>query len=204
MERAVASDVRPGPLAAARREAARRGMSPMTGAPLELRLADGLRGFELCSGDAVAILGLGGREILNILEGAAWPRDITLRIVVQPMQQAATLRLGLVRLGFQRLLERVVLSGGRDYQLWLLASPPDGAAVKREELSLFEAIIGPWRAGSGMLYPGQDPVALTRYLKRQRRLWTARLEQETCIDESGLVLDRAAIRDLLLELEDIL
>lgn len=202
MERALASDIRPGPLAAARRAAARHGIPYAEGAALELRLADGLRDLALDAGDAIAILGLGGREILGILEGGVWPRDAVLRIVVQPMQQAATLRLGLARLGFRRLLERVVISGGRDYQLWLLASPQDGVIVS--EPDLFEAITGPWRGAGNARDPEQDPAALARYLGRLRHLWTARLEQERCTDESGLILDRAAIRALLAELEAIL
>ncbi|MDI9469717.1 MAG: tRNA (adenine(22)-N(1))-methyltransferase TrmK [Bacillota bacterium] len=209
---AVASDLRPGPLAAARREARRRQIAVGEGGPLELRLADGLQDFDLGPGDAIAILGLGGREILNILEAADWPREGAWRVVVQPMQQAATLRLGLWRLGFRRILERVVLSGGRDYQLWLLEgraprlepAPGDSQAGQDETPGLFEAIIGPWGREGSSRDPDQDPKALIHYLKRQRRLWTARLGQELCTDESGLVLDRAAIRALLAELEAVL
>ena len=81
-ERAVASDLRPGPLEAARRNAAGLGL----GDRIRFELCDGLEYPGADEADMVVIAGMGGETICGILARAPWTREGA-RLVLQPQSK---------------------------------------------------------------------------------------------------------------------
>ena len=111
--RILASDINPGPLRAAERNAARAGVSDR----IEFLLCDGL---SLCppeSVDTIVIAGMGGDTIVKILDEAEWCMDSRYRLILQPMTKAEVLRYWLAYNEFEILCETLVQDAGTLYQI---------------------------------------------------------------------------------------
>lgn len=106
---AIAADLRQGPLARARRTAARYGVE----GKLSFRLCDGLAGIAPEEADVISIAGMGGDTIAAILAAAPWTRDKAL--LLQPMTAQPELRLWLQTHGYAIRGERVAREGQRLY-----------------------------------------------------------------------------------------
>lgn len=107
-----ASDIRPGPLAAARSLVAKTG----TGDIVELRLTDGLTGFSRADGDTVVIAGMGGETMVSILAAAPWVSD-GVTLILAPQTKQAELRQFLARSGLLITSEQLVQDAGRIYPI---------------------------------------------------------------------------------------
>ena len=107
--KALACDINPGPLEAARRDGAKYGV----GEELSFRLSDGLEAVSPEEAEDIAIAGMGGELILRIVTQAPWLRDPQKRLILQPMSSVPELRLGLRDLGFAVLQEEAVEDGGK-------------------------------------------------------------------------------------------
>lgn len=108
-----ASDIREGPLAAAKRTAAEAGLTER----IRFLLCDGLR---LCPPeeiDTIVIAGMGGDLIVKILDEAEWCMDARYRLILQPMTKAEVLRYWLVNNGFSIASETLTEDGGIVYQI---------------------------------------------------------------------------------------
>lgn len=111
--RIFASDIRPEPLHAAERTAARAGVSER----IEFLLCDGLA---LCPPDAVdtiVIAGMGGDTIVKILDEAEFCMDRRYLLVLQPMTKPEVLRYWLAYNEFEILSESFVQEAGGLYQI---------------------------------------------------------------------------------------
>lgn len=108
---AIAADINPGPLDAARSHGEKYGVGP----ELQYRLSDGLREISPEEADDIVIAGMGGELILRMVEETPWLKDGKKRLVLQPMSSVPELRLGLKRLGFEVLEERAARDGGKVY-----------------------------------------------------------------------------------------
>lgn len=111
--RAVASDVREGPLRRAAETVARYGL----GERVRLTLADGIPETD-CPADAaqdIVVAGMGGDLIARILQAGAAARAPCTRLVLQPMTAQAALRAWLCRSGFAILREDAVSEAGKHY-----------------------------------------------------------------------------------------
>lgn len=138
-----ASDIHPGPLAAARRTASAAG--------LEDRIC-----FQLCDGlalcppekiDTIVIAGMGGDMIVKILDEAEWCMDRRYQLVLQPATKAEVLRYWLVNNEFCISAEQLVKEGGSLYQI--LCAHFGG----KTELNDAELFAGKRSlAGDGLLY----------------------------------------------------
>ena len=100
---AIAADLRRGPLLRAKETAARYGC----GDRMSFRLCDGLQGVRPEEADAVAIAGMGGETIAQILAAAPWTRERRTPLVLQPMSSLPDLRKWLQENGYQILEERL-------------------------------------------------------------------------------------------------
>lgn len=109
IDRAVAADLRQGPLERARQTAARYGVE----GKLSFRLCDGLAGVAPEEADVAVIAGMGGDTIAAILAAAPWTREKTL--LLQPMTAQPELRGWLCAHGYAIQRERAAREGQRMY-----------------------------------------------------------------------------------------
>ncbi len=111
--RIFASDIRPGPLAAARERAGREGASER----ICFFLCDGLDACPPEEIDTIVIAGMGGDTICGILDRAEWCMSPDYLLILQPMTKAEVLRFWLVNNGFAIRTETLVKEGETLYQL---------------------------------------------------------------------------------------
>lgn len=107
--RVIASDVRDGPL-----EAARKTVSETGAENVRVVKSDGLK--EIDFADDVIICGMGGELIAEIIGGCRFLSDNT-RFILQPMTKADYLRCWLCENGFEMIEERAAYDGGRVYAI---------------------------------------------------------------------------------------
>lgn len=124
-ELVIASDVRDGPLEAARRTVSECGVTNV-----RIVKSDGLA--EIDFADDVIICGMGGELIARIISGCRFLDENT-RFILQPMTRSEFLRRWLYDNGFELLEERVAYDGERGYTIMLAAY----TGVSREIDELF-------------------------------------------------------------------
>lgn len=122
IRRAVASDVGAEPLSRARQTAERFGLMER----MELRLGDGLAVLTPGEADVVVIAGMGGDNIVGILEAAPWTREGT-TLLLQPMSRAEVLRRWLPEGGYAIEAERLVQDKGVLYPILTVRGGPSPA-----------------------------------------------------------------------------
>lgn len=126
----IAADVREGPLRRAQENIARFGLTGR----IETRLGDGLSPLTPGEAEAIAIAGMGGTVICQILqEGETVARAADL-LVLQPMSAAPDLRRFLYQNGYCLLRERLVQEDARIYTV-LIAQ--NGKAQRFTELDCY-------------------------------------------------------------------
>lgn len=108
----IASDVRDGPLEAARKTVAEQGVTNV-----KVVKSDGLR--EIDFADDVIICGMGGELIAEIIGGCRFLSDDT-RFILQPMTKANYLRCWLCENGFEIIEEKAAADGGFLYTVMLV------------------------------------------------------------------------------------
>ncbi len=109
--RAIAADLRPGPLERAAQTARRYGVADR----VQLRLCDGLEGLEPGEADTIAIAGMGGETIAGILDRAPWTRREDVTLLLQPMSTLPELRQRLLEGGYRVEEERLACQSGTLY-----------------------------------------------------------------------------------------
>lgn len=125
----IASDVRDGPLEAARRTISETGVENV-----RIVKSDGLA--EIDFADDVIVCGMGGELIARIIGGCRFLNADT-RFILQPMTRAEFLRRWLYRNGFELIEERIAYDGNRGYTVMLAAY----TGVSRE-IDTVEALTG--------------------------------------------------------------
>lgn len=111
-KKVIASDVRDGPLNAARRTVAEFGAENV-----EVVKSDGLT--EIDYADDVVICGMGGELIAHIIDTCRFLREDT-RFILQPMTKADLLRKYLYLNGFEIIEERTAYEGSKAYSVMLV------------------------------------------------------------------------------------
>ncbi|MCM1101541.1 MAG: class I SAM-dependent methyltransferase [Clostridium sp.] len=119
--RAIASDVRPGPLAAARTHIAERGLS----AYIETRLSDGLAAYRPGEAQTLICAGMGGRLMQRILTQGADVAESFTELILQPQSELWQFRVFLRERGFVTLAEEILREDGK-YYFFFRARPGDG------------------------------------------------------------------------------
>lgn len=146
----VASDIRRGPLEAARQNVIRFGCEDR----IQTVLTDGLVGIEAYHPTDIVICGMGGETIMAILTDASFIRQKGMRLILQPMTAIAELALFLAANGFRIYYERYALEGKKAYRI--LAAIYDGIP---HELTLTEALVG-------SLCDSEDAKAYSAYCEK--------------------------------------
>lgn len=129
---AVASDIHKGPLEKAKVFVNACDYSEK----IELRLADGLCGIELKFPCDIAICGMGGETIVNILKVADAVKNSAVRLLLQPMTDFAALRAYLSENGFAITDEDIVFSDDREYQCIVAEFTGKKTALSAAELEV--------------------------------------------------------------------
>lgn len=111
IDRAIATDLRSGPLERAAHTARRYGVADR----VQLRLCDGLEGLEPRETDTIAIAGMGGETIAGILDRAPWTRREDVTLLLQPMSTQPELRRRLLEGGYRVEEECLACQGGTLY-----------------------------------------------------------------------------------------
>lgn len=109
----LASDIREGPLAAARRTAMQSGVTDR----IQFLLSDGLDACPPDAVDTIVIAGMGGDTVCSILDRAEWSMDPAYRLILQPMTKPEVLRYWLSNNGFLIDMEQLVEASGTIYQI---------------------------------------------------------------------------------------
>ena len=113
---AVASDIHKGPLESADKNIREAGFSDK----IQTLLTNGLQGIEKYPVTDIAIAGMGGLMIRNILEKAQFLRaENSPHLILQPMQHIPELRRYLAENGFSINQEKQALADGKFYQILL-------------------------------------------------------------------------------------
>jgi len=138
-----ASDLRPGPLQGAERLI----QETATGSRIDLRLADGLKGFGPEDGDAIIIAGMGGETIVSILSEAPWITEECI-LILAPQTKQHLLRRFLIGSGFSIQRELLVRDAGRIYPILTARC---GAASSYAEAELWTGLFS--QISSDPLFP---------------------------------------------------
>ena len=109
--KAVAMDIRRGPLDRARENMCRYQVEDK----ISLRLSDGLEQLSPGEADIIVIAGMGGELISRILSRAQWLKQTSSRLILQPMSAAAELRMWLSEEKYRLQREIAVMDAGRIY-----------------------------------------------------------------------------------------
>lgn len=129
-ERALASDINEGPCESAERHIAECGLSEK----ISVRKANGLCGISSSGMTDIAIAGMGGALIAEILAKADFIKDENVRLILQPMRNAPDLRRYLCENGFRIIGESLAREDERIYEI--ICAQYCGCAVPYTELSL--------------------------------------------------------------------
>lgn len=111
IDRAIAADIREGPLERAK-ETARK---YLVDDKMDFRLCDGLTAVREGEANAIAIAGMGGDTIAHILSQASWTKNPDVMLFLQPMTSQPDLRQWLYSNGYRIESERVVREGNKLY-----------------------------------------------------------------------------------------
>lgn len=155
-EHAFASDLRPGPLAAARANLAALGLEDRI-TPV---LSPGLDAFGPGDGDTVLLCGMGGELMTQILEQAPWALTGAHALVCQPMTHGDVLRRFLAVRGCIIEAEALAREGDRLYTV--LRARGGAASYPVENFGLFTHLLF------------SDP-AFPAFLQREKRRFTQAL-----------------------------
>lgn len=116
--RAIAMDVRKGPLARAKEHIEQYGLSDR----IETRLSDGLEKLMPQEADTVVIAGMGGELMLRILQDGEHVRASVKSWVLSPQSEFSAFRHGLEALGLMIRTETMLEEEGKYYTVMLVES----------------------------------------------------------------------------------
>ncbi len=191
-KRALAADLRPGPLKRAQENIKKYGQEDL----IETRLSDGLESIEVEECEVIVIAGMGGPLIRRILSDSISKAQIATRLLLQPNNAADALRRWLYENGFEICRERLVEDSSKLY--CLIEAHWTGERTTKEDYYCY--------IGEKVL-SDNEPLLLERYLvKKLNELNTIisgraksdadkiqRIEEETSMDTAVCI----EIRDRL-------
>ena len=128
---AIAADLRQGPLSRAKETVRECGLNKQIG----FRLCNGLVGIRPEEVGSVAIAGMGGETIAEILKAAPWVRTKAKSLVLQPMSSMEDLRVWLVENGYVILKEDLAREGDTIYTALLVTNGEMEPLTPAEQLA---------------------------------------------------------------------
>ncbi len=111
INKAIAADLRVGPLENAKESVVSYGLSDK----IELRLSDGLDNFKENEVEEIVVAGMGGLLISEFIERTEWLKNENIHLILQPMTHAEELRKVLFDNGFIMDKEVIAKDGDKIY-----------------------------------------------------------------------------------------
>ncbi|MFR5601779.1 MAG: tRNA (adenine(22)-N(1))-methyltransferase [Lachnospiraceae bacterium] len=174
--RAIAMDVRTGPLKRADSHIREHGLEHQ----IQTRLSDGLEKLEPGEADTVVIAGMGGELIIHILEAGAHVRDSIREWVLSPQSALEQVRRYLQEHGLAIVQETMLCEDGKYYTV--MKAVPGKMALCREI---------EWKYGKDLL--DQKHPVLLEFLEKEERLLTEVLTHLAAQDTDGARQRKAEI-----------
>ncbi len=125
--RVLAMDVRVGPLGAAGRHVAQRGLEPL----IETRLSDGLHNYDIGEADSLICAGMGGRLMMRILGEEKAKTDSFTELILQPQSEIMQFRTWLREQGLRITDEKMVEEDGKFYPM--MRAVPEAGCSRGED-----------------------------------------------------------------------
>lgn len=184
--RAVLSDINEGPLASARENVEREGLSSL----VTLILTDGAVSLEGMGITDVAVCGMGGELISKIVSDAEWLKDSSVRLILQPMTRQAHLRRTLASLGFKIFGESYSHSSGKYYVTIAAEYTAEPYELTPEIAEFGEEFVDYDNKASQIRYLELKLAALTKKIRGMRE---AGMSTETCEELEGALRRRITL-----------
>ncbi len=170
--RAIAADVRPGPLSHAQQTIAREGL----GDRISTRLSDGLAAFEPGEADAIVIAGMGGALMIRILTEGHAAAHSAKELILQPQSEIAEVRRFLLGEGYVISDEEMLCEDGKFYTVMKVSGMVEYFSAEENtphridslESSSTETYSEPEYVYGRILLQKSHPVLL-QYLKKEKR-----------------------------------
>lgn len=163
IDRAIAADLREGPLSRARETARQYGVEDR----ISFRLCDGLTAVGEDEADTISIAGMGGDTIAAILGAALWTRSKTL--LLQPMTALPSLRQWLQSSAYRIVEERIAREGSRLYSVWTVTGGTMPPLTPAELWAGAQRASDPLRAAYLEMMAGKVKRALAGQLASRQR-----------------------------------
>ena len=143
IEYAIAADIRPGPLASARRHAGEAGLEDK----MRFELADGLAFPGAERADTVVCAGMGGETVAGILKRAPWTKE-GVRLILQPQSKLDELCEWLGVNGYAIRSAALAAEGERLYAVLSVLGGAEGFKYAEDALAAAgESLLGRWLEG---------------------------------------------------------
>ena len=180
VKKALAMDVRPGPLSRAKEQISRAGLSDQ----IEPRLSDGLAALKPQEAETVIIAGMGGELIIRILTEGRHMWDSVAQWVLSPHSEVFKVRGWLLENGFSIEKEDMVCEDGKYYVLMDVRRAGSGIESPARDAEFVRLLYG-----DGLIRE-RNPV-LAQYLKEEEQML---MEREASLRQSARGSLRAAER----------
>lgn len=131
IEKAIAADLRSGPLDRAKETVNKFDLSDK----VDLRLCDGLTGVDASETDCVVIAGMGGETIIHILDAAPWTKQEETVLILQPMTSQENLRRWLLQNGYRIVREMIAQEEKNFYTIMVVRPGADVSMSAGEEFA---------------------------------------------------------------------
>lgn len=171
---AAASDIRQGPLARARETAAQYGWLDA----ISLRLGAGLEPISPQECDTIAIAGMGGETIADILAGAPWTAEGSHLLLLQPMTMIAQLRQWLWANGYAIEKETLCREAHRHYTVLTVRGGAAKQNIPLGECCLSPALLRAEGTREYLSYLLRRELRALRGLQQAQQQDAARLEMQ--------------------------
>ncbi len=160
--KALACDVRKGPLENARKTVENYGIEDK----ITLRLSDGFDEIEPFEAQDFIMCGMGGTLMEQLVSRAYWLKDKTKRIIVQPQSHAEDIRRFFVENGFEILFEDACTDGGKLY--CAMAAEYTGETVQRPISYIYTGELPKCAKKEARLYLENTVARLRKKLEAER------------------------------------
>ena len=190
IDEAIASDIRPGPLEHAKENARFHGFMKQT----RFVLAGGLEGIHAGDCDTIAIAGMGGETIAEILRDAPWTKTGEHLLLLQPMTSVYELRQWLWENRYRIDDEAVCVEGRRHYVVLSVHGDPNCDPIRKP--------VSDCCFSDALLHAAGADIYLEHLLVREQRAYEGMCSGQL-IDEFACAEQKRLVENLCKALEEL-